>query len=302
MHRCNDLDIQVCGVSSCDRLVGKWNWELTAEGRYPNNISPATAVPAWAYLDVVAADKFDLQSAVRLVNSTMSTSSSSSATPSATSTGTLLPASVQSRTNNTPAIIGGTVGGVLGLGLVVALVLCLRRQDGGKKSRHQPPSAAFARATATPDVAAAAGFRSASRQATSGATTISGGSNSHSNSNHGHGHGHRGPSPVFQLGYASGAPWSPPPPCATPSGAVSPLSAQSLLSMHNYGSGVGRLGGTSLDYPNSSSTGHGTTEPLMHSGSTSSMRSVQPHLAFGDLGFGLWTRTDTAYYAGRRSP
>jgi len=262
-----------------------------AEDRYPNHINNATAVPAWAYLDVVTADQFQLSgarqiAALRSPESTVgnnevptpsSTSSSTSTSPltdtsSQPSTTALVvlnsSSNTSTNTSNTPAIIGGSVGGVVGLGLLVALVLYLRKQDEHIRSKRQAPSAAFARARATPDVAAAAGFRSASRQANH--PLASGASVGHGSS--AHGHGHRGASPVFQLGYANGVPWSPPPPCSTPTGAVSPMSADSLISTHNHAGG-GRFGGNSIDYPNSSS-GHGTGNVLGHSGSISSLRCV----------------------------
>lgn len=257
---------------------------LTAADRYPNDINPATAVPAWAYIDVVTPDEFDPVRAmqVRLPESTVGNndaSASSSPSPSATP--------VQSASNqpsNTPAIIGGAVGGVLGLGLILALIIYLLKQDDTRKHRRQPPSAAFARAAATPDVAAAAGFRSASRQANPlGPPFMSGTSVGHGGSSHGHGHGHRGASPVFQLGYANGTPWSPPPPSSTPTGAVSPMSAQSLLMTQNYGGGGGGIhGSNSFDYPNSS-VGHGTVDLLGHSGSMSSMRCVPFHATHVDV-------------------
>ncbi len=249
-----------------------------AEDRYPNHIN--TPVPAWAYLDVVTPDGFDLASARQLLalglpestfgNNEVSTSSSTSPSTATQASST---APVRSNnSSNTPAIIGGTVGGVIGVGLLAALVLYIRKRDENNKSKRQAPSAAFARANATPDVAAAAGFRSASRQAnhplTSATSVGNGGSN----------HGHRGASPVFQLGYSNGTPWTPPPPSGTPTGAASPMSAESLVSTHNYGGGS-RLGGSSIDYPNSSS-GHGTGNLLGHSGSISSMRCVPFHATY----------------------
>jgi hypothetical protein len=237
-------------------------------------------VPAWAYLDVVTTDQFDLRGArgivaLRLPESTVgntgvSTSSSTSSSPLTTSsqppTTAPVGSNVSSTINNTAAIIGGSVGGAVGLGLLLALVLYLRKRDEHNRSKRQAPSAAFANERATPDVAAAAGFRSASRQANH--PPSSGASAGHSGSNHGH---YRGASPVFQLGYANGIPWSPPPPCSTPTGAASPMSADSLLSTHNHGSRF-----NSIDYPNSSS-GHGTANLLGHSGSLSSMRCVTLH-------------------------
>ena len=254
-----------------------------AEHRYPNHINSATAVPAWAYLDVVTPDQFLLSGARRLAvaglpestvgNNEVSTSSSTSPlTTTQASTTAPVGLNSSSSSNNTSAIIGGTVGGVLGVGVLVALVLYLRKRDENHKGKRQAPSAAFSRAIASPDVAAAAGFRSASRQANH--PRPSGASLGHGSSNH----GHRGASPVFQLGYSNGAPWTPPPPSGTPTGAASPMSAESLVSTHNYGGGS-RLGGSSIDYPNSS-VGHGTGNLLGHSGSISSMRCVHFHAAY----------------------
>lgn len=240
------------------------------EDRYPNYINSATAVPAWAYIDVVKPDQFELAGARLIVaqgspestvgNTMVPTPSSTSPTPLTTSSqaATTAPVGSNSPSNNTSAIVGGVVGGVVGLGLLIALVFYLRQLDENNRSKRQAPSAAFARATATPDVAAAAGFRSASRQANN--PLSSGTSVGHGSSNH----GHRGASPVFQLGYANGIPWSPPPPSGTPTGAASPISS--------------RLGGSSIDYPNSSS-GHGAGNLLGHSGSLSSMRCVPSHVS-----------------------
>lgn len=228
-------------------------------------------------MDVVTPDFFNAQNARLLANLPESTvgnnevPTSSSTSPLTTSSETpeLAPVGTSDKPSNTSAIIGGTVGGVLGLGLIIALVLYLLKQEGNKKNRRQPPSAAFASTKATPDVAAAAGFRSVSQQANP-LPLMSGTSIEHGGSNY----GHRDALPVFQLGHSTGMPWSPPPPSGTPSGAVSPMSAQSLLSTHNYG------GGNSLDYPNSSS-GHGNVDMLGHSGSTSSMRYALARVLHG---------------------
>lgn len=251
-----------------------------AEDRYPNHIN--TPVPAWAYLDVVTPDGFELASARQLVaarlpestvgNNEVSTSSSTSPSTTTIQASPTAPVQSNNTSNNTSAIIGGTVGGVIGVGLLAALVLYIRKRDENNKSKRQAPSAAFSRAIASPDVAAAAGFRSVSRQAnhplTSGTSLGHGGSN----------HGHRGASPVFQLGYSNGIPWTPPPPSGTPTGAASPMSVDSLVSTHNYGGGS-RVGGSSMDYPNSS-LGHGTGNLLGHSGSISSMRCVPFHATY----------------------
>jgi hypothetical protein len=119
---------------------------LTAVTRYPYRINEFTVVPAWAFLDVVTSDSFSPALAMQFVNmpdSTVGTlvpTSSSSVslntsltTPSETST--LAPVKPNNEVNNTPAIIGGSVGGVLGLGLIVLLALYLFKRSSDKRNR-----------------------------------------------------------------------------------------------------------------------------------------------------------------------
>ena len=142
--------------------------ELTSKDRYPNNISPATAVPAWAYLDVVTADTFDPVNATRAVslpestvgNIELSTRSSISSSISKTQTNAPLPStSYIYGPLVTPAMgitmIGVIVGGIIGFIITATLIVYIV-----KKRKGQLLSA---RTSATPSMAAAAGFRPASQ-------------------------------------------------------------------------------------------------------------------------------------------
>ena len=240
LHHFNGLNIQVRPPLFLSLIL---RHELTAEERYPRNISLATSVPAWAYLDVVTADMFDATSAIQAVslpestvgNNEMSTSSSPS--PSISSSETLTPAP-NNKPIDTSAIVGITVGTTLGLGLIAVLILYLLT-----KRKRQLPSSEFAKMGATPSIGEpAAGPRSASRHPN--ALLLSGYSSWD--------HRQSGPSPptVFQFGHMTDSPWSPPLPSSTPPRTMSPMSAQSLLSTHNYGTLSGR--GT-MDYHNLSS-------------------------------------------------
>ena len=115
---------------------------LTTANRYPNQINASTAVPAWAYLDVVTADTFDpvrAKQAANLPESTVgnivSTFSSTSLLTVPTGTSTL---TSNDQTNKTLAVVGGSVGGVLGLGLIVLLILYLRTRGANRGTRDRP--------------------------------------------------------------------------------------------------------------------------------------------------------------------
>lgn len=186
-------------------------------------------------------------------------STSSSPFPSSSDTSTS-PSST--KTIGTYAIIGIAVGSTVGLGLIVGLVIYIR-----KKGMPRLPSSVFAR-RAAPDMGttAAAGLRSTARHPNillpSGQSSLN--------------YGQRGrPPPVAVSPYdhANGSPWSPPPTSSTPSRTMSPTSSRSLLSAHNYGSRP-RHGDDGMNYRNSSS-GPGTGEPSENLGNTSSMVYVR---------------------------
>ncbi|KAI0723521.1 hypothetical protein C8Q76DRAFT_398628 [Earliella scabrosa] len=115
---------------------------------YPNAIPPGTAVPAWAFLDVVTDDVLNMTEAAEKARE---------------DTTNAAPSSLQSLTSDTDpsasmhpstvaALVGGIVGGVLGVLLICALVfyLVLRQR---KVAR-----AAYARASTGPPTAIITGM------------------------------------------------------------------------------------------------------------------------------------------------
>jgi hypothetical protein len=210
-------------------------------------------------------DGFDPASAIQVVslpestvgNNKMSTPSTS---PSVSPSETLTPASYN-KPSDTSTIIGVTVlGSVLGLGLIAALILYIR-----KKREFELPSV-FVGTRVTPNKATATAAGLTNAPLSSGHSSVK--------------HGQRGPPPspaVFQFGHVNGTPWSPPLPSSTPSRAITPMSAQSLLSTHNYG-GRYRRGDNSTGYQNSSSR-PGTVDLLESSSSLGSMRCVRSRQA-----------------------
>lgn len=219
---------QYPGVSPA---ASSWQ-ELTAEQRYPNNISPAVAVPAWAYLDVVTTDIFDPMSAIQALSLPESTTGNNEMPTTLTST------SISSTQTLTPAwsnafletsvIIGLTAGCTLGVILTAALILYLLRKE--RRDARKSPSLAFAKARTTPSMGvAAAGFRSAQRHPS---TLFSGGYSSWD-------HGRKGPAlpPTASLfDHKDGIPWSPSPPSTSPPITIRSTSAQSLVSTQSHGS------------------------------------------------------------------
>ena len=251
LPRFNALNIQVCPPLLLSVIIRQ---ELTAEERYPNNISSATAVPAWAYLDVVTMDIFDPTSAIQAVSLPESTAANNkpSTSSSVSSSQTSTPAS-RNVLIDTSVIIGITVGSTLGVILIAALILYLLR-----KENRQSPSSAFARTRTTPSMgAAAAGFRSASRHPS---TLVSGGYSSWD-------HGRKGPAlppAVFQFDHKNGIPWSPPLSSSSPPRAISSTSAQSLLSTDSHGSRYTHSD-DGIDYhnlPSGPETGHSLENPV----------------------------------------
>ena len=139
-----------------------------AEHRYPNHINSATAVPAWAYLDVVTPDQFLLSGARRLAvaglpestvgNNEVSTSSSTSpltTTQASTTTPVGLnsssPSNSSGPSNNTYTLIGVAVGGIIGASLLAGLVLYLRQRNKINKTKRRVQPAVFPSVTAALD-------------------------------------------------------------------------------------------------------------------------------------------------------
>jgi len=133
---------------------------ITSIASYPRAIPGATAVPAWAYINVVAEDRFNATEALALAGGAESSAGGSTSTPASTSSPPASSTSsstsnstspvptdsggtTQSNTN-TGAIVGGTVGGVVGLGLIICLAIFLMKRQ-STKSKHLAPSAEFSR-------------------------------------------------------------------------------------------------------------------------------------------------------------
>ncbi|KIM32521.1 hypothetical protein M408DRAFT_220239 [Serendipita vermifera MAFF 305830] len=229
-------------MSACGRCQGQqivtwstWRGQCTdavvSISSYPRAIPGATAIPAWAYLNVVGTDVFDpslAQAAATQPESSVGGSSSASSTPPSSSTASASstsPSSSASPSESAPppdtgssnkdigAIVGGSVGGVVGLGLIICLGIFLMRRQSNKS---MPPSAEFSKAIppGSPVPAsfdpAAVGFRSRTNSPFSNglSSDYGHGPSMHQVSLNGATHG-----PA--VGYA-GSPWSPPPMGHTP--------------------------------------------------------------------------------------
>jgi hypothetical protein len=100
------------------------------------NISSGTAVPAWAYIDVVTEDIFDPVYATQAVGLPESTVGNDQTSPSESPS--ISPTSNMSR--DTIIIIGGAVGGIVGFGLLAGVfILCYlkRRRALARKRESQ---------------------------------------------------------------------------------------------------------------------------------------------------------------------
>ena len=235
--------------------------------RYPKPINPDTAVPAWAYLDVVPKDKFEALSANQTVNlrlpestvGNIETSSTSSGSPSETST---------SQSDNEPigtfAIIGIAVGSTFGIGLI-GLLIYLWKND-----KIQSPSSVFAKLGGTPRT---------------------GGTSASSNPRHPNILLPNSPSPEQEgpllpplAGFREErGPFSPPPRDSTPLRGMTPMSLPSLPSTQHY-SNRSTQGDHRMSDPNSSSR-PGTSDSLSNAGSMRSIGCVRGQQA--DYGHAL---------------
>jgi len=95
------------------------------DGNFPAGIPNGTAVPEWAFQKVVTSNNFNVSQAQLDAASNppdVTASSSSSSTTSSTGASSTSNAAPSHHTN-VGAIAGGVVGGVLGLGLIIAAVL-----------------------------------------------------------------------------------------------------------------------------------------------------------------------------------
>jgi len=145
--------VSACGICQGSSEIDTWStWQTnctsTSISAYPEQIPSGTSIPAWAYLDVVADDIFNVTtakkddtapatSATGSSKPTATVSSSVSSTVSPTAPGiSSSPTSVgngggsspaetssgASKTSNAGAIAGGVVGGVVGLGIIAGLI------------------------------------------------------------------------------------------------------------------------------------------------------------------------------------
>src|SRR5258706_1246874 len=263
LHQFSGLNIQVCPPLLLSLILRQ---ELTEKHRYMSHISSETTVPAWAYLDVVTTDRFEAVSASQAVNLPESTiGNNEMSTPSSTSPSISSETSTSTKSIDTAAMIGIAVGSTLGLGLIVALVVYIL-----KRGRPRLPLSAFARKRATPNMETTEGLRSTARHPNillpSGQSSVA--------------HEQEGqplPPTVSQFDHMTVSPWSPPPTSSTPSRPMSPTSAQSLLSAHNYGSHT-RHSDDDINYRTSSS-GPDTVDSSENPGRRSSMLCVRSRQA-----------------------
>lgn len=167
--------VEACQLCQFDSGGGPEAWSAwsrncttTKAGSYPMAIQPGTAVPAWAYLDVVKADRFN-ETAAQLVAAagvpestavpssststtitatfstdsatSQSTSSTASGQPTATDVGAAVGSGSQKSDPKGP-LVGGIVGGVLGILLIGALVfyILLRHRRLTSAAHAQPES------------------------------------------------------------------------------------------------------------------------------------------------------------------
>lgn len=209
--------------------------DLVSVASYPLAISPATAVPAWAYIDITESDQFiatvasaALDSPESTAGGPSSTTSASTTTSSSTETASESSAPSTSSNDNTGVIVGSVVGGVVGLGLIACLILFLLKRTSLGNHKKSAPSAEFAKYIPPGGQVpsnfdpAAVGFRSRT------ASPLNNGLNTdptggygvqdmrHAATNQGNGNGM----------VSFGAPWSPPPVGLTPapnSGPYAPI-------------------------------------------------------------------------------
>lgn len=147
--------VAACGVCQ-NRTVDTWSsWQFNCSqvyvSQYPDQIPSGTAFPAWAYLDVVANDTFNVAGALAIASApassatvakptgTVSSTSASSQTSTPASTpstgsngGGTTGSPAPSKKSNAGAIAGGVIGGIVGVAIIagaVAFFLIRSRQN-----------------------------------------------------------------------------------------------------------------------------------------------------------------------------
>ncbi|KIJ16760.1 hypothetical protein PAXINDRAFT_168244 [Paxillus involutus ATCC 200175] len=159
--------ISACALCQNQTYTSWSSWDFNCTTVYPLvfpvDIPSGTAIPAWAYQNVVTSDLFNatlaettgdnpestathVQSTGSAVTSTSAVSASLTGSPSVIATPTSTSSSSKS---NTGAIAGGVVGGVIALAAIVGVISYLALK---KKRSRVAPSAQFA------DPAAAASY------------------------------------------------------------------------------------------------------------------------------------------------
>lgn len=156
--------VAACGLCQ-NRTVEKWSfWQTNCTQvftTYPEPIPGGTAIPAWAYLDVVTTDTFndtlakadvsapastatESKPTGTVASTVASTSSDFSTTPYSTPTSSVNGAGSSSsgtaKKSNAGAIAGGVVGGTVGLAIIAGLIAFFLMRS---RRTRAAPSAAY---------------------------------------------------------------------------------------------------------------------------------------------------------------
>jgi len=162
--------VSACGLCQGDIFISWSDWSTNCStvypSVYPEPISSGTSIPAWAYLDVVKSNNFNVTEAQAddtqpassvsasqkptgtvsstTASTTASTASEISSTPTLAGNGggptTTTTSNGTSNNSNTGAIAGGAVGGVVGLGIIAGVLAFFLMRNRRTKSA---PSAEY---------------------------------------------------------------------------------------------------------------------------------------------------------------
>ncbi|CCA70038.1 hypothetical protein PIIN_03978 [Serendipita indica DSM 11827] len=275
---------------------------------YPREVPSGTAIPAWAFLNITVLDRFTAGAAQALVgqpdltigtpqstiSSSQTTSSGSPTTQpsSSSSTESSTPTSSQpqpSSKDDTPAIVGGVVGGVVGLGLIVCLFIFLMKHNQTIKAKKRAPSAEFTKMM-PPGSPVPANFDTAAVGFRSGTTSPLMGHGLNDSSGSGYPMGNVYHSNTTVGASLGGSPWSPPPVGHTPAPNAAPYpnvftpapqSVSPRLNHLNYTPPPGSMmSGVSSPYPNSlaGSASHGQPFQIPYGGNGPHGAGVAPEM------------------------
>lgn len=135
--------ISACSICQNRTYIAWSSWSFncsTVYPGYPENVPSGTAVPQWAYQDVITTDLFNVTLAQAVGDNPESTATKAPATASGVSTTTSVSAVLTaspsssatsqptSKSNNTGAIVGGAIGGVVALAAIAGLAIWFRRR------------------------------------------------------------------------------------------------------------------------------------------------------------------------------